>query len=172
MNTRLIRTAAVIGAALFASASFAAEAPAPDAATIKTITESLTKQGGAVFPIGRENVAYAKYFTGMTYLAGLGGAKGDVGVANVTFAPGVINHWHIHTKACQVLTTVSGRGYYQIWGEEPKEVKPGDTVTIPAGTKHWHGAAKDGWYQHLSIMNASPTEWLEPVDPKEYAKLK
>jgi len=29
---------------------------------------------------------------------------------------------------------------YQIWGEEPKELLPGQSVTIPEGVKHWHGA--------------------------------
>lgn len=94
-------------------------------------------------------------------------------VSNVTFAPKVINHWHKHKGSCQVLVGVSGRGYYQIWGEPAKEMKPGETMVIPEGVKHWHGAAKDGWFQHLSIMKeGTGTEWLEPVDPKEYEKLK
>ena len=129
----------------------------------------MKKTGGTVFPIGRLNTAYAKYFMGTTYLASLGGDKAP-GVSNVTFAPGVINRWHIHTTSCQVLTTVSGRGYYRIWGDPAREEKPGDTVTIPAGTKHRHGAAKDGWYQHLSIMAPSKTERLEPVDPADPAE--
>ena len=28
---------------------------------------------------------------------------------------------------------------------------PGDVVNIPAGVKHWHGAAPDSWFQHLAI---------------------
>lgn len=169
--TFLASAAAAFAAfSLASSCAFAAEAAPPSAEQASEISASLLKSGGTVFPIGKENTAYARYFTGMTYLASLGGDKG-LGVSNVTFAPGVINRWHIHTNSCQVLVTVSGRGYYQVWGENPKEVKPGDTVTIPAGTKHWHGAAKDSWYQHLSISAPTPTEWLEPVDPSEYAKL-
>ena len=51
---------------------------------------------------------------------------------------------------------------------------PGVSVTIPEGIKHWHGASKDSWFQHLSIMQEGEvsTEWLEPVNPSEYAKLK
>ncbi|MDO5532705.1 cupin domain-containing protein [Sutterella sp.] len=131
------------------------------------------KVGGAVFPIGVDNVAYAKYFTGQTYLAPLTPAGVSVGVSNVTFAPGVINHWHTHQKSCQVLVGVSGKGYYQIWGEEPKEILPGTTVTIPENVKHWHGGSHESWFQHLSIMSpGAGTTWMEPVDPAVYAKLK
>ncbi len=72
-------------------------------------------------------------------------------VANVTFEPGCINFWHKHYGSCQVLAGVSGKGYYQIWGEEPKELLPGQSVTIPEGVKHWHGAQNGSWFQHLSI---------------------
>ena len=26
-----------------------------------------------------------------------------------------------------------------------------DVVNIPAGVKHWHGAAEDSWFQHLAM---------------------
>jgi len=39
--------------------------------------------------------------------------------------------------------------------------------------KHRHGAAKDAWFQHISVMTAgSGATRLEPVDPKVYAALK
>lgn len=72
-----------------------------------------------------------------------------------------------------MLVGVSGRGWYQIWGEEPKDILPGTTVTIPENVKHWHGSQHGGWFQHLSIMSTGAgTTWMEPVDPAEYAKLK
>ena len=47
-----------------------------------------------------------------------------------------------------------------------RELFPGDVVVIPAGVKHWHGAAKDSWFTHLAVEvpgeNAG-SEWLEPV---------
>ena len=132
----------------------------------------LAKNGQTVFPIGKDNVNYEKYFTGKSFLAPL--AKGHgINVSNVTFKPGTINHWHIHKKSCQVLVGVYGQGWYQIWGEKPVKMVPGVTVTIPEGVKHWHGAAQDGWFQHLSIMlEGAQTDWLEPVDPKSYQDLK
>jgi quercetin dioxygenase-like cupin family protein len=39
--------------------------------------------------------------------------------------------------------------------------------------KHWHGAQNNSWFQHLSIFKeGATTEWLEPVNEAEYAKLK
>ena len=50
----------------------------------------------------------------------------------------------------------------------------GDYVNIPAGVKHWRGAAPDSWFSHLAIEvpgeNGS-NEWLEPVDAEIYDKL-
>ncbi len=49
-------------------------------------------------------------------------------------------------------------------------------VNIPAGVKHWHGAAKDSWFTHIAVEvpsdNKGATEWLEPVTDEEYNKLK
>lgn len=94
----------------------------------------LKKTGGTVFPIGRLNTAYAKYFTGTTHLASLGGDKAP-GVSNVTFAPGVINRWHIHTTSCQVLTTVSARGYYQDLGRARARREAGRHGHDPRGNQ-------------------------------------
>lgn len=73
-----------------------------------------------------------------------------------------------------MLICVSGRGWYQEWGCEPRELHPGDVVNIPAEVKHWHGAAKDSWFQHLAIEvpgEDTGTEWCEPVQNKEYERL-
>ncbi|WP_270837781.1 hypothetical protein [Mitsuokella multacida] len=48
------------------------------------------------------------------------------------------------------------------------------TVTIPAGIKHWHGAAPGSMFQHISIMESVPkitTERLEEVNPADYEAL-
>lgn len=129
-----------------------------------------------IFPVGKPNDAYAKYFIGQSYLAPV--VTAGVPVVNVTFEPGCRNNWHIHhaTKGGgQTLVCVGGRGYYQEWGKEPVELLPGDAVHIPAGVKHWHGAASDSWFSHLAIEvpgEDSSNEWLEPVSDKEYSKLK
>ena len=69
---------------------------------------------------------------------------------------------------------VAGRGWYQAWGEPAQLLTPGDVVNIPAGVKHWHGAAKDSWFSHLAVevpgVNGH-NEWLEPVTDDQYKSL-
>ena len=38
----------------------------------------------------------------------------------------------------------------QEWGKDAVEMTPGIVIAIPAEVKHWHGAAKDSWFQHLT----------------------
>ena len=125
-----------------------------------------------VWPKGELNTAYAKYFIGNSYLAPLGGENGLV---NVTFEPRCRNNWHIHHKSVQVLICVAGHGWYVEEGKEPMAMHPGSVVAIPAEVKHWHGAAKDSWFQHLTYMTkveeGATNEWLEPVVDEEYDKL-
>ena len=169
---KFLTAGALVIAATMLPTAQAAVQNADDPVPVKEITKALQKMKHTVFPIGKPNVGYARYFTGKTYLAPLESGNG-INVANVTFEPACINHWHIHHKSCQILVGMSGVGWYQIWGEEPQKMDPGVSVTIPEGVKHWHGAASDSWFQHFSIMlDGATTEWLEPVDQAEYAKLK
>lgn len=125
-----------------------------------------------IWPKGQLNTAYAQYFTGNSYLAPLGG---DNGLVNVTFEPRCRNNWHIHHKSVQVLVCVAGSGWYVEEGREPVVLRPGVVVAIPAEAKHWHGAAKDSWMQHLTYMTnveeGASNEWLEPVTDAEYDTL-
>ncbi len=128
-----------------------------------------------VFPIGAPNDGFAEYFSGRSFLAPL--STSQVGIFNVTFEPGCRNNWHIHkaTKGGgQILVCVNGRGWYQALGKEAIALHPGDVVNIPAGVKHWHGAAKDSWFSHLAIEvpgENTSNEWLEPVDEAAYENL-
>jgi len=126
------------------------------------------------YPIGNPNDAYAQYFIGQSYTAPMDAENG--GPVNVTFEPRCRNNWHIHHDAVQVLICVAGRGWYQEWGKEPVAMTPGTVIAIPAETKHWHGAAQDSWFQHLTYhTHAGPNasnEWLEPVGDDHYNQLK
>ena len=96
----------------------------------------------------------------------------------MTFEPGCRNNWHIHhadNGGGQILVCVAGRGFYQEWGKEPVCMTEGDTVNIPTGVKHWHGAAPDSWFSHLAVEvpgENGHTEWCEPVSSEDYAKIK
>jgi quercetin dioxygenase-like cupin family protein len=130
----------------------------------------------SMFPIGSKNDGYAQYFMGQSYLNML--SLEQVVIGNVTFEPGCRNNWHIHHAekgGGQILLVTAGRGYFQVWGETPRELHPGDVVNIPANVKHWHGAAPDSWFAHLAVevpAENGKTEWCEPVDTDEYNKLK
>ena len=143
-----------------------------DVAEILSIA-SEAKAKNVVFGFGELN-PYSKYFTGKSYLQPITTENG-VPMFNVTFEPRCRNNWHIHHKGGQILLVTQGRGWYQAWGEEPRELKAGDVVNIPAETKHWHGAAKDSWFTHIAVevpSEGSTNEWLEPVTDEEYNKLK
>ena len=126
------------------------------------------------YPVGKPNDTYAKYFIGNSYIANFEGQDGAP--VNVTFEPGCRNNWHVHHDSVQVLVCVAGRGWYQEWGKEAVEMTPGTVIAIPVGVKHWHGAAKDSWFQHLTYMTRlgkdASNEWLEPVTDEVYGKLK
>lgn len=153
--------------------------------TDESDTSSKNENNQLSFPIEEPNTAYAKYFIGNSHLAPLTpknlgeGEKTVLPMSNVTFEPGCRNNWHIHHGARQILICVSGKGWYQEWGKPAIALNAGDIIDIPEGVKHWHGAQKDSWFQHIvthvevenSCPGSAPNEWLEPVSDEEYDKL-
>lgn len=131
------------------------------------------------FGIGAPNEAYARYFTGRSYLKPLTqpGAS-TVFLANVTFEPGCRNNWHIHHAAKgggQILICTAGEGWYQEAGKAAVSLTPGTVITIPPEVKHWHGAKADSWFSHIAVEvpgEDTRNEWCEPVTDAEYANLK
>ncbi|MDR2455952.1 MAG: cupin domain-containing protein [Deltaproteobacteria bacterium] len=127
----------------------------------------------SVFPLGEPNEAYAKYFSGRSYLKLLS-AEGVIAY-HVSFEPGCRNWWHIHHKGGQILLCTGGRGYYQQLGSPAIELRPGDVVNIKPEALHWHGAAPDSWFSHIAIevpAEGSSAQWVEPVSDEEYGKLR
>ena len=126
-------------------------------------------------PFGEENSRFAEYFSGQSYLGVL--TTEQVPAFTVSFEAGCRNNWHIHHATSgggQVLIVTAGRGWYQAWGEPARELRPGDVVNIPAGLKHWHGAAADTAFQHIALAvpgEDTGTEWCEPVSDADYAAL-
>ena len=132
---------------------------------------------GGLFGLGEPNEAYAQYFTGSSYLNPLTDPSQTLFLANVTFEPGCRNNWHIHSASQgggQLLLCTNGRGWYQAWGQEAQALLPGQVVYIPAGVKHWHGAAKDSWFSHVAFEAPGvgcSNQWLEPVEDALYQRL-
>lgn len=71
-------------------------------------------------------------------------------VSSITFQQGARNRWHRHSTE-QVLVVTDGRGL--VANEEAEhQVEPGAVILIPAGERHWHGAAPGADLTHLSIL--------------------
>ncbi len=123
------------------------------------------------FAMGDVN-PYGKFFTGTTHLNMLV-TKDDTfnsSIGNVTFDAGARTNWHKHSGG-QILLVTAGEGRYQEKGKEIQILKKGDVVKIPPNAQHWHGAAPNSMFAHISIEPNIPnneTTWLDPVTDKEY----
>ncbi len=123
------------------------------------------------FAMGDVN-PYGKFFTGTTHLNMLV-TKDDTfnsSIGNVTFDAGARTNWHKHSGG-QILLVTAGEGRYQEKGKEIQILKKGDVVKIPPNAEHWHGAAPNSMFAHISIEPNIPnneTTWLDPVTDKEY----
>jgi quercetin dioxygenase-like cupin family protein len=128
-----------------------------------------------IFPLGKKNDAFARYFIGQSYLAPL--TLEGVMSFNVTFEPGCRNNWHIHHSKSgggQMLVCTAGEGWFQKEGKKPVSIIAGSVIYIPTGAKHWHGAKTDSWFSHISLEvpgTESSNEWLEPVTDEYYNTL-
>jgi len=114
-------------------------------------------------------------FTGDVYFDVIikGEEPSRVRVNSVHFTPGARTAWHSHAVG-QTLHVTEGIGLGQARGGEILVMKPGDTVHIPAGEWHWHGATSDHFMTHLAIWEApeagEESEWGDPVSDEEYGE--
>jgi quercetin dioxygenase-like cupin family protein len=105
-------------------------------------------------------------FTGDVYNYLTMPATDGVTINTVTFTPGARTHWHSHSEG-QILEVVAGRGLVQSEGGPAVSIGAGDTVWVPPGERHWHGAAPDSFMTHTAI-SLGPTAWEGPVDESDY----
>ncbi len=132
---------------------------------------TMAKELNQPFAKGEIN-PFSKFFTGTTHLQRLV-EKDDIwnsSIANVTFDKSARTNWHKHSGG-QILLVTAGEGRYQEKGKEIQILKAGDVVKIPPEVEHWHGAAPDSDFAHISIEPNLPnnqTTWLDPVTDEEY----
>ena len=124
-----------------------------------------------VFAQGDKN-PYGQYFTGQTYLTLLNpnDTTFNAPIGNVTFEPGARTNWHRHSGG-QILLVLAGEGRYQERSGELRILHKGDVVRIAPNIEHWHGAAPDSWFTHISLETNVPDNqvtWLEAVTDSEY----
>jgi quercetin dioxygenase-like cupin family protein len=114
----------------------------------------------------------AEYFTGTVRLDPLFQAPAPARVlsVSVTFEPGARTAWHTHPLG-QTLVVTAGCGWTQCWGGPIEEIRPGDVIWCPPGTKHWHGATPTTGMTHIAIVEAldgKAVEWMEKVSDEQY----
>ena len=89
---------------------------------------------------------------------------------SVTFEPGSRTAWHSHPRG-QILIVTAGTGRVQRWGDPIEEIRQGDVVRIPAGAKHWHGAAPQVSMTHIALTehrDGMRVQWMEKVSDEQY----
>ena len=114
----------------------------------------------------------AQYFTGTVRIDPLFSPPDPARVAGalVTFEPGARSAWHTHPLG-QALIVVSGVGWTQCEGEPRKEIRAGDVIVCPPGTRHWHGATDKNAMSHIAVqemLDGKNVEWMEKVSDKDY----
>ena len=114
----------------------------------------------------------AENFTGEVHILPLFQAPGEgkFAGASVSFEPGARTAWHTHPCG-QTLIVTAGIGWTQCWGEARHEIRAGDVITCPPGTRHWHGATAATAMTHIAIQEAKDGKfvaWLEKVSDEQY----
>ena len=117
--------------------------------------------------------ASSEYFTGTVWQDPIieAAEPARVRALKVAFEPGARTAWHTHPLG-QTLYIISGTGLIGLRNEAPQLIKAGDTVWIPPGEEHWHGASATNSMTHIAIqeaLNGSVATWLEKVSDREYA---
>ncbi len=106
-------------------------------------------------------------FTGVVYADAVIPGSSGVVVNDVLFTPGARTYWHTH-EVGQLLEVVAGKGAVVLRDGAVELIAVGDTVWIPAGEEHWHGATSDTYLVHRAV-SVGKTNWLAEVTDDEYA---
>jgi quercetin dioxygenase-like cupin family protein len=112
------------------------------------------------------------YFTGAVWQDPIVAAPSPARLvsARVAFEPGARTAWHTHPLG-QTLYVIYGIGLVQAKGGPIREIRAGDTVWIPPGEKHWHGASAKNAMVHIAMqesLDGTHVTWMEKVTDAEY----
>jgi len=111
-----------------------------------------------------------EHFVGSALFGPLSQPATDDGllVLAVDFVPGARTDWHHHPGG-QVLYVTHGTGFVANRAGDAVRMGTGDTVTIPPGEIHWHGATESAPMTHLSLTSHGVTVWTgEKVSDADY----
>jgi quercetin dioxygenase-like cupin family protein len=110
----------------------------------------------------RRDSDYKHYFVGEVTVQPIVAPEDGLDIVLVRFSAGARTYLHTH-HVPQVLHCTEGRGILATRHEQHL-VEPGDVVYVEAGEEHWHSAAADSPFVHLSIRPPGETSWTR-VDP-------
>ena len=115
--------------------------------------------------------ASSEYFTGIVWQDPIIEASepARVRALKVAFEPGARTAWHTHPLG-QTLYVLSGIGLIGLRNKAPQTINAGDTVWVPPGEEHWHGASATNSMIHIAIqegLNGSVAKWLEKVSDEQ-----
>ena len=105
-------------------------------------------------------------FTGSVYPYMTMPSTDGITINTVNFTPCARTFWHSHENG-QILQVLAGRGLIQTQGEPVQTLRSGDTVWVPPGEQHWHGAAPDSFMTHTAI-SLGITKWADAVSDTDY----
>jgi len=112
------------------------------------------------------------YFTGTVWQDPVVAAPAPARIVatRVGFTPGARTAWHTHPLG-QTLYVIQGVGLVQSLGGPIREIREGDTVWIPPGEKHWHGASPTKGMVHIAMqesLDGNHVTWMEHVSDADY----
>lgn len=132
-----------------------------------------TDDSNLPLPIGEPNPASQWMFTGQSYIFDLVDSD-DVwnapNMMNVTFETCARTDWHSHDGG-QILIAVGGVGIHQVENQTAELLLPGMVARVEPGVMHWHGAADEGWFQHIAVETnpgQAGFQMGDPVDDDAY----
>lgn len=168
---KLSSTRSLLPAFAIAASACANSAPTEGSAAVSSDVQSLVFNRAGSQPSAK---GPTQFFTGSVRVDMLNPGKEPSRTASayVTFEPGARTAWHTHPVG-QTLIVTAGAGRVQRWGAAVEAIRPGDTVWIPPGVKHWHGAGATTGMTHIAIteqLDGKNVDWLEQVTDEQYGR--
>ena len=119
---------------------------------------------------GREAQSQGNTFTGRSFRIETDG----ISTTSRGFDAGARTHWHTHSA--QLLFVREGGLRYQVQGGPVTDIGLHDTVYLPRGVPHWHGAIPGQALTHVSVTFPNEAgerleiQWGDPVSDDEYQR--
>ena len=79
-------------------------------------------------------------------------------VGRCEILPGRVNYHHLHPNCDEILHLLEGEILHHVGGENPVAMKPGDTISIPAGLPHYAENTGPGMASMLVVFSSANRE--------------